>query len=353
MKKNRDRYCVFCGNVPEIKNREHVLPQWLIEFTGNPKRIVPFGKSLTSGKEIRFDWSSFAFPACTKCNDNYSSLEFEIKPIILKLIEREDVILSEIVKLLDWLDKVRIGLWLGYSYLQNNFFGIRHKFFIHNRIGIKDRMLAVYPIESDEKGLNTFGVETLLFLLKPSCISLRINNLHILNMSWDFMCSARCGFPFPKEFSYDSANNISFTSEEVEIYNKVKHPIMKIKYLKPSIHIYQPILSNSIHLVHSKNEIVKKRILPNSESYGVLYRQFDDHVELLENLNQEISFDEISLKQASFTKDIIKQTYEFQLKSILQQNVPSSVTQKIFEGKSLLSILKKDLNNYINHLKHV
>jgi hypothetical protein len=38
-----DKICVFCGEKPKSRNSEHVIPQWLIELTGNPKRIASFG----------------------------------------------------------------------------------------------------------------------------------------------------------------------------------------------------------------------------------------------------------------------------------------------------------------------
>jgi hypothetical protein len=37
----------------------------------------------------------------------------------------------------------------------------------------------------------------------PSCLSLNLNNLHILNMSSDYLCAARCGFPFPRQMVID------------------------------------------------------------------------------------------------------------------------------------------------------
>ena len=30
-----DKFCVFCGNKPKGKNNEHIIPKWLIEFTGD------------------------------------------------------------------------------------------------------------------------------------------------------------------------------------------------------------------------------------------------------------------------------------------------------------------------------
>jgi hypothetical protein len=37
---NMDKFCVFCGKKPQSKNREHIIPQWLIALTGDPNRDV-------------------------------------------------------------------------------------------------------------------------------------------------------------------------------------------------------------------------------------------------------------------------------------------------------------------------
>ncbi|WP_455289434.1 hypothetical protein [Vibrio parahaemolyticus] len=55
----KKKYCVFCGEEPQNKNKEHVLPQWLLKMTGAPKRVVNFGYNYANEKEIKFDWSSF------------------------------------------------------------------------------------------------------------------------------------------------------------------------------------------------------------------------------------------------------------------------------------------------------
>jgi len=38
-----NRICVFCGNKPVNKNDEHVLPEWLIKYTGRAERSVQHG----------------------------------------------------------------------------------------------------------------------------------------------------------------------------------------------------------------------------------------------------------------------------------------------------------------------
>jgi len=45
------KYCVFCGKPPSDKNKEHVLPHWLIKMTGDPNRVVNLGFSKSASKE--------------------------------------------------------------------------------------------------------------------------------------------------------------------------------------------------------------------------------------------------------------------------------------------------------------
>ena len=71
------KYCVFCGAVPEKKNKEHVVPKWLIKLTGNPKREAYFGFEKNIETEVKtrtFAFDQFSFPACSW--RKYSSSQF-------------------------------------------------------------------------------------------------------------------------------------------------------------------------------------------------------------------------------------------------------------------------------------
>jgi hypothetical protein len=305
------RFCVFCGNIPVDKNREHVLPQWLIEMTGPAKRVVSFGVNPLTGQSPRFDWASFAFPSCRRCNDRHSTLENEVQKLIKNLLARNSIKASNYVLLLDWLDKVRIGLWLGYSYLHKNPLNISPTFHIDSRIGKKDRMLAIYTIETDRQGLNTYGAETLCFQYQPSCFSLNINNTYILNMSWDFMCSARCGFPYPRNAVVDLDNGMLECSDLV-ITHKVKHPIFRKRLIKPSIHLYEPIIQTN---EFPDDDWLLGRLIPGSDRKGIIYRQWDDRVERINEPNTLIENDEVKGNHCRPLAEIIAQTYDLQLVS--------------------------------------
>ncbi|MBQ8041729.1 MAG: hypothetical protein IJ273_00175, partial [Alphaproteobacteria bacterium] len=63
------KFCVFCGNPPENKNAEHIIPQWLIEMTGNKSRQCHLGPITPNGS---IEFGAFKFPACERCNSEFS-----------------------------------------------------------------------------------------------------------------------------------------------------------------------------------------------------------------------------------------------------------------------------------------
>jgi hypothetical protein len=142
-----DKLCIFCGSKPEVKNNEHVIPRWLIELTGNPKRNAHFGykRDQESKLQLRtFSFNAFKFPFCKSCNQKYSKLETDTKIIIEKILTYDSLSAGDFNILLDWFDKLRIGLWLALRYLDKNPAGITPKFYIEQRVGINDRMLAIF-----------------------------------------------------------------------------------------------------------------------------------------------------------------------------------------------------------------
>ena len=58
--------CVFCGGVPEKKNKEHVVPQWLSRYLGRYKSVCYLGWVT----DAKIPFSGLTFPACTACNSD-------------------------------------------------------------------------------------------------------------------------------------------------------------------------------------------------------------------------------------------------------------------------------------------
>lgn len=102
MKKNKS--CVFCGkSSPEIKfTNEHILPKWLQKHVNDTDSHTFTSKSifkktinrLGKGKKL-LDLT--VNRVCNECNNGWmsSKIETPIKPILLKMIKAENVILNE------------------------------------------------------------------------------------------------------------------------------------------------------------------------------------------------------------------------------------------------------------------
>jgi hypothetical protein len=234
------KFCIFCGEKPVDKNKEHIIPQWLIKYTGDPKRITLLGKK--DGKEIKFSWLNFVFPACEECNSNFGNIEAKIQTILVKLDNEKSVTHNELNLFLDWLDKIRIGMWLGHAMLQNKEF--EPKFFINSRVASKDRLCLIYKLKDSEKGIGIIGTDTPVFEHTPSCFSIIINNMIFFNYSKEFMLAKNLGFPYPEEYSYNSEGNAK-VNRIVSGEYKIKYPIIDGKIIKPAVKLYQSIISGS------------------------------------------------------------------------------------------------------------
>jgi hypothetical protein len=188
--------CIFCGNPPQDKNKEHIFPQWLLKLTGFDQKKASVGSNWKTGEELVFNTKSYTFPSCTSCNDEFGKIESQVKPIFEKLMSDQNVDISELELLLDWFDKVRIGAWLGVKYMNKDVFQMDPKYYINSRVGLKDRYLSITNTYKEEKILNWSGVNTIAFMMSPTAFSLRVNNLVFVNCSSDFVVSKQLGFPY-------------------------------------------------------------------------------------------------------------------------------------------------------------
>lgn len=241
------KFCVFCGEKPEHKTNEHVIPKWLIELTGNPKRIARFGYNQEAGEAPRkrtFSFNAFQFPSCANCNQKYSNLEIVVKSVMQKIISDAFLSSKDFNALLDWFDKVRVGLWLGYQYLEKNPAEITPKFHIEKRIGQNDRMLVIYKIDSDIKQLNYLGCDTLSFRYTPSCFGLHINNYCFINISHNDLFSRRIGFPYPVESFMQLEDQLlsRFTTGR----DRVMRPLFKKRFRIQGKELYQPMFRDRV-----------------------------------------------------------------------------------------------------------
>lgn len=235
------KVCIFCGEKPASKNKEHVLPRWLIEFTGHPKRIVELGVDYKKQGKRKFAFDQFTFPACESCNSSYSDLESSAKRVFEKVFSNLHITAQEIMILLNWFDKVRVGLWLAFWYLDKNPVGITPSYFISKRIGANDRMLGIYKTKLKSRRLWAYGIDSLPFRYTPSCFSLFINEYCFLNISRDFLFSHNLGFPQLKRIWFEKGGVAHpGYGELIKGTERIVYPILPYPFLlKPAVSIYQ------------------------------------------------------------------------------------------------------------------
>lgn len=263
-----EKRCVFCGKKPDGKNKEHIIPKWLIEMTGDQNREWYLGLRFgEDGKPARrFAAKQFHFPACESCNSRYSKLENSTKKNIVDLMNGESISAAKLDLILDWFDKVRIGLFIGNMLLNKDLPIPDPKFFIDQRLGKKDRCLLVYILPSDEPCLQMIGAADPVFFHMPTSFMLRINNFLFLNISSDFLTARRMGFPFP---SNQTADEKGYFVKDFAAFNRVTTPILRFPFYGAALSVYQTILreellNDSIYSAMVREDYTSSKLLSSN-----------------------------------------------------------------------------------------
>ena len=240
-------FCVFCGKPPKKGTKEHIIPRWLIQLTGDPKRkgiFGPFWNQETGEMENKkFAFDAYAFPACEICNQRYSGLEGDAKRIVHEVLAGNPLAASDIELLLTWLDKVRVGSWLiSYSIMKNPL-GIRPLFYINWRVDACDRMVLIYRSDFNGTRLAVEGTTVPAFHLQPSCFSLIVNDFVFLNVSTDFLVSERLGLPYASSRSYTDSEALSVAVSSGR--ERIRTPLVRLQYDQRCSQIFQPMLTRT------------------------------------------------------------------------------------------------------------
>lgn len=236
--------CVFCGKPVVGKTKEHVVPQWLMKMSGDPKRSISVFSFLPHSDPARYRqmaFNSFHFPACDTCNNDFGKLENKAKSVFERIIEEEPLGQLDLVVLLDWLDKVRIGMWLGTMYLDKGSLPIEPNFHIASRIGAKDRSVIIVKAKHGQR-LSFFGSNSLPFRYMPSCFGFLINNFGLLSVSSDFLLGQRLGFPSAEDIKTHNSGLMSY--EPVPGTNKITPPPLQLPVTTFATAIHQCVYRN-------------------------------------------------------------------------------------------------------------
>ena len=349
------RKCVFCNEEIENKTNEHIIPQWLMKLTGEPNRKVNLGlnfdaifnKNKLERIPVReFSFNCFQFPACDKCNSKYANLENRVKPIVINILNgNHQVSVKDLDLLLDWLDKIRIGLWLGYYYLNKNYMQIKPRFGIDNRLGAKDRFLAVYRYDGITNGVNFIGVGSPSFQTSSSCFALRINNYYFFNVSNDFEVSRQLGFPFVENIHFNNGDLNKVAGFVNEGTKKTKTNILRMPILSPKCIIFQPIYRlyknlEGIENLYEDNSYIKDKIIDELDGKGGLfvtnsYGKYDVYTKLDEKINLNIHDFTSKYTLDEFNRIIGKMTANYQenmLSAHIKTNSLSKEDKEYYKG---------------------
>ncbi|MBH0074599.1 hypothetical protein I6F48_03340 [Pseudoalteromonas sp. SWYJ118] len=274
------KFCIFCGKKPKEKSREHIVPQWLIELTGDPKREVNLGMSKNEadfGKSRKYAFKNFTFPACVNCNTKYGKLEADVKPILLKVLNDEGVTSEEMSSFLDWVDKVRVGLWLAMQQLDKNYLNVESNFHIEKRIGQYDRLLIVQKTDRNEPRVNFGAIDTPAFSFTPSAFVLSVNNFNFISVSSTFLFSRRVGFPYITDMVL-SPDSDKYSGTLVLGRERIMLPLIRKAIPHNGVIFYQPQFRNGLingDTSEYECEYVKKHSLDYEKGYGNIFSERD------------------------------------------------------------------------------
>lgn len=344
--------CVFCGNKPESKNKEHIFPQWLLKMTGFDKKNCSVGSNWAKEEELVINTLSYTFPACKVCNDRFSRVESKVKYIVELIADDKDVTASDLEILLDWFDKVRIGAWLGVQYMNKGYFDLEPKYYINCRVGIKDRMLSITNTYRNEKTLNWSGVNTLLFIFSPTAFTLRVNNLVFVNCSSDFVVSESLGFPY---ILAERLNPYSIKNDIIlgEGTKKVSPNLFKTKLYSPSVVISQPIFGiiRNEASTYYENEYVRNNSYDYENGIGKIFVTRDGGIKTIER-NEAINFSMPDAKLVYGNVEVVRPILELQIELIKNRRRdlsllnPEQRENELLGTKHLIQYAEQQMQRY-------
>lgn len=258
---NKERLCAFCGKKPQKKNNEHILPQWLIEMTGSPTRNISVGVSYNSEQgsidHRTFSINGLVVPACENCNSQAGKIEEKAAPALKSLMAGEAVSGVQIDNILDWFDKVRVGLWLLFSRLHTNPVASSANFHINQRMGTQDRCLVIQHVSDKNKGLTMRGVQTYAFMFMPSAFSLTVNDYVFTSLSTNLLVSKELGFPFADN-SYYQADGKTIKCEMQRGLREVKPPLLPFDAATNGVVIAQAIIGQYVNAMPEDKQYLEE-----------------------------------------------------------------------------------------------
>lgn len=344
------KFCVFCGKKPKPKTKEHILSRWLIEYTGDPKRdifLFPVWDPKTNTFNKKFiSFDQFTFPSCETCNNKFSEFEAKAKSVVYQLVNNQALSSTELSILMSWLDKIRIGLWLSFYYLQRNISGIEPNYYISDRIDLSDRLIFIYLSNYSKRRVNFIGATLPAFQYLPICFGLVINNYYLFNMATHSLISSKLGLPYVSEKIHTETNPIRMTLNQGKEY--IRYPIIRQRFHYGCREIYQPIYSMFRSLVPDlyDNEYVNQMSLDDQSGIGKVF--FANNGTLFEypGIGTKEWIPDKIWEDNEMMDTISKQVLRFQIEYLKNMVDFGNITM----GKKRLIKSQRQLAIYVNNL---
>lgn len=320
--------CVFCGGVPEKKNKEHVVPQWLSKYLGRYKSVCNLGRVT----DAKIPFSGLTFPACTACNSDDANLEAQAKLVVENLMEAKPVTGMQVSILMDWFDKLRTGIWLGELMLSKQLNAIDPNYYINDRIALKDRMLIIERFDVTGKGLGLAGVDTQMFFYSPNAFQLWMHNILITNASATGIVSGKLGFPHIHPIS--KTEQKKFIADVLPGRNKTTHPvIMNVDGFNKTV-VYQPIFKEYQHMQYCDTPYVHNHSYDYDAGVGGIFIQKNNNEIKYLNPNDTVNLMP-KMQPESQLQSSHKRVYELQKHVFEKVNKPLTETLTSIQEKKL------------------
>jgi hypothetical protein len=296
--------CVFCGKDANKKNKEHVIPQWLIRYAGCEQAYI------IDEENRKIPFMRFTVPACTACNSRYSDWEGNVKTVMTKVLTEQSISGQEMDLLLDWFDKVRVGIWLANNNLYANMYDFNPALCIDNRIGLHDRMLIIERLNIAGQGILVNGCMSPLFIHNPSVFQMIINNYSFTNVSYCNLVSRKLGFPVLTDLEYVADGQMS--GKVTQGYSKATLPVLRsVNPLPHQTVVYQPVFKFFQTSPVCDNEYIRAHSLDFDAGHGGIFYQKNSGPLKYAGANNRIN---LSCKPAvhETISDSLRRTYNLQ-----------------------------------------
>jgi hypothetical protein len=177
--------------------------------------------------------------------------------------------------LLDWFDKIRVGVWLGFLYLNKAYSEVDPVYQIQKRISAFDRMLGIFHNQEMPPRLNMIGPESPIFSFIPSCFGLIVNHIYFLNMSYPFLFARRIGFPYPSKTLFRPDTRMHESELEMG-RERMMRPLLRNAFALRGTYLFQPMFryqTSAEYRTYYDTAYVRSHCHDWDNGVGLVFRQ--------------------------------------------------------------------------------